>query len=302
MYPYTMPSPSHDDLRNWLTKRHGSSWTTRTGVGQGTDISLALGDWCDHLNDNGGYGELMIPPGTWRMANAISPERLKGKRLLGTATRNATKIVVDMSAGIAFHWSGFGGFTGGGMDNITLQLEKDKGDANITAIRLSGDSTYQPDDMVFRNVKITAITGTDGGDGESYWLRCVHIDGSARSSPKGVRVGTWEDIQMFRSWDYPMFISGAVQFGMHNIGTYSGKGATGNNIYVQGGTEQIYINGLTCGGQLNISAADQIELSGSAATVAFGANVNRVFGGMYASSGFSGSIASQDHLTKAAPA
>ena len=259
-------------LITYLDARHGAgNWTQRTGVGQGTDIGPALGDALDDLRATYGRGSVVIPPGTWLMTAPPSAAQYSGNFIDGLGSQ-ASKIVFNAAAGSPFSFSGAGGYTGGGVRGIGLLLEDGYPSSTAQMIRLAGDATYQPDQMEFRDLYMSAL-------GNSYWYDGLYAFGNARTSPQGIRVMDFSNVQVFRCRNTGVYLSNVVQCAMRNIGVYAGQG-TGNNFYITGGgaalsnSNQIHIDGLAVAGELNMTNCTRWHVSGSVGSVGAAASAN----------------------------
>jgi hypothetical protein len=263
------------DLRTGLDFIYGvNGWDEYSGTpGSGSDIGPAI---THLLNLTSGRSDIFIPPGLWRMATPPSASDLSGNRIIGAGSQ-ASGIVYDNNTGVAFFFSGAGGFTGGGISGLSIQLESGYPSSTAQAIRLEGNATYQPDQMVFEDIYISAL-------GASYWNAGFFAYGNSRTTPQGIRVCTVKNMQIFRCNTLGFYLSNVVQMSGENIGVYSGTGA-GRDIYIAGGGSsltnsiQTYIRGATAQ-SLNITNASKFEISGTFSTfaTAISATDGRVLG------------------------
>jgi hypothetical protein len=140
--------------------------------------------------------------------------------------------------------------------------------ALTNAITLYGDSQYQADQMVFSDLYVTSIAAP--GYDTSYWNYGLQIYG-IRTSPQGVRVGQWSNIQLFNNYGAGIIMYNAVQHSFSNIGIYTGQN-NGNNCYIQGGSTsslyntQLNFQNLTVSGELVILNTIRCTISGSCAS------------------------------------
>lgn len=253
-------------LTEFMDARYGAgNWTPRTAVGVGTDIGPALADALDYLRANFGRGVVAIPPGLWRMVNAPSAAQWSGNYCEGLGSQ-ASIIVYDNDSGSPFAFSGAGGYTGGGIRGLGILLEDGHPTSTAQIIRLQGDSTYQPDQMEFRDIYASAI-------GSSYWYDGFYAYGNARVAPQGIRVADLRNIQIFRCRNTGAYLSNIVQWTIDNVGIYAGQG-TGNNFYIAGGgtpstnSIQVYVRGLSCANELNLTNCSKWTVTGSVHHVA----------------------------------
>lgn len=262
---YTEDSPKYYDrydLRTGMDAVYGvGGWTQRTGVGVGSDIGPAI----DYLSDLlVGRGTIHIPPGMWRMATPPTPNKLAGLYLEGDGSQ-ASKIVYDSASGSPFTFNGNDGRTGGGLRGLGILLEDGKGTSNATAIVMTGTATDQADQMEFDDLYITTL-------GTSYWYTILNANGTARTSPQGIRVCSINNLQGFRAHNAGIVLFNVVQWTLTNVGLYAGTGL-GNNIYIGGGgaaltnSIQVYINGLIVT-ELNVTNASRFQVTGGATTFA----------------------------------
>jgi hypothetical protein len=185
----------------------------RTGAHTGTDITPFLNTALAELRTSGrGRGVLWIPPGSWRFTGC-DHTLLAGHRLIGAGSQ-ASVLNYDKGDGVAFHFSSHGGFSGGGIEGVAIRLEEGQGLSTAYALRWMGNAVHQPDQTEARDLYITAL-------GNSYWFRCLEINGTARLSPQGVRVTHLSNIQMFRAHTAGIYIASAVDLLAEQIGLYS---------------------------------------------------------------------------------
>lgn len=262
------------DLRDFMDARYGAGmWTGRTGVGTGSDIGPAIDDACDAIRARYGSGEVRIVPNLWLMTTPPTPAKLSGNTIAGVGPSHRSNIVFNNPSGIMFHWNGAGGFTNGGIKNLTLFCESNFGLSTATAILLQGDATHQPDQFMIENIYCTSLHSS------AYWYNGLLLNGTNRSAPQGLRVGCVENYQQFNCRNFAFGFFNLVQWSMSNIGSYTGTGL-GNNIYIGGGgttltnTTQLDIDGMICSGELNLSNANRINIQGSANTISAATSFN----------------------------
>jgi hypothetical protein len=101
--------------------------------------------------------------------------------------RTVIKFISPKSvAPVKVRFDGAGGWTGGGIRRLCLWADSAAGNAG-TGITLAGNATYQPDESIFEDVKVTG-TGT--------WDFPMYLKGSARvGNPPGQGLVGLSDIQ-----------------------------------------------------------------------------------------------------------
>lgn len=262
-------------LADYMNARYGVGlWSQRTGVGIGTDIGLALVDALTYLRATYGRGKVIIPPGSWLMNTAPTADQYSGHQIEGFGSQSSL-VFWNSNTGSPFSFSGGGGYTGGGLKGIGIQLEAGYPTSTATAILMQGNATYQPDQMEFRDIYCSA-------QGASYWYNGFYANGCARTSPQGIRVCDISNAQMFRCANAGWYLSNAVQWTLNNVGVYVGAGS-GNNFYLAGGgspstnSTQVYINGLACSNDLNITNCTRFDIKGGANTVSTSASATNGF-------------------------
>ncbi len=229
------------DLRDCMNQRYGAGqWTLHTGPNLGTDIAPAINLCLQDIRNTVGRSIISIPPGTWMMRTPINPALLSGNYIEGYGSQ-ASRIVYGIGWGVAFHWSGAGGYTGGGMRGISLFLEQDLGDSNAYGIMLRGDAVSQPDQMEFSDIYMSAL-------GTSYWWDNFHIDGTARAAPQGVRVGMVSNVQLFRARNFNMYLGNAVAWVFTGVGCWVSKGAYAHWFYIDSASVEISRRAVWCAG------------------------------------------------------
>lgn len=262
-------------LTDFMTSHYGcTTWTQRTGIGLGTDIGPALIDALTYLRTTYGRGKVIIPPGTWLMSTAPTADQYSGNQIEGFGSQ-ASKIVWNSNTGCPFSFSGNGGYTGGSLKGIGLMLESGFPSSTATAITMQGNATYQPDQMEFSDLYVSAI-------GTSLWYNGFYANGSARTSPQGIRVCNISNVQVFCCSNTGWYINNAVQWTLNNVGVYVGQGS-GNNFYLSGNgaaltnSTQVYINGLACSGDLNVTNCIRFDIRGETNTVSAATSANYGF-------------------------
>ena len=144
--------------------------------------------------------------------------------------------------------------------------------STTNAINLQGDATYQPDQMVFFDIYISAIVAP--GYNTSYWNNGLQIY-AVRTTPEGARVGQWSNLQLFNNYNAGIYIYNAVQHSFSNIGIYTGQN-TGNNCYITGGgtsltnSTQLNFQNLSIGGELNLTNAIRCTINGECGSLVAG--------------------------------
>jgi len=237
-----------------LDSHYGAgNWTPRTGIGVGTDIGPALSDCVTAIRNTTGRGRIYIDPGIWLLTT--SPPTFTGIQLEGYGSQ-ASVVVYNSGAGVAFRYIAASPcFTGGGMRGIGILLESGFGNSAAYAIELKGNSVCQPDQTVWEDLYISAVGRA------SYWWDIFHLDGTARTAPQGVRVGSMHNIQLFKAHHTGLYMANAVQWDLVNVGIYTGIG-TGNDVWLYGAgtrsTNSAHINaiGLNYAGKLHLACSD----------------------------------------------
>jgi hypothetical protein len=224
----------------------------RSAPHTGTDITPYLNEALLDIRVKTGRGCLYIPPGSWRFTGA-DKTLLSGNKLIGCGSM-ATSLTYDKGSGIALWFAGDGGYNGGGIEGISLFLEANYGLSTAYALLWRGTTLYQPDQTNCRDLYVTAR-------GNSYWYRCLEIDGSARSSPQGVRVTNWQNIQLFRSHTAGIYISNAVDLSIQQIGLYVTTGS-GDNVHITGGSIMVTIEGANLVGNLYAGPSNTVYVQG----------------------------------------
>lgn len=256
------------DLRDFLDARYGAGvWTGRTGVGTGTDIGPAIEDAGLALRSRYGRGTIRIPPDQWLMTTPPSAASINGHMIEGTSNSIGCQIVFNNNNAAMFTFSGAGGYTAGGVRHLALMLEANAGSSNSYVIHLQGDATNQPDQFLIEDIYSSSLDAT------AFWYNGFLLNGQSRTSPQGIRVGSINNYQQFRCRNMSFGFFNAVQWNISNIGSYSGTG-TGMNIYIGGGgtastnTTQMDITNLVCSGELNLTNATNVAISGLTNTLA----------------------------------
>lgn len=246
------------------------NWHMRSAPGDGTDIVpavvLALVE----------SGELCIDRGDWSIKTQIPTDVLSGAVIRGVSSQ-ASKVFYQRPDGAAFHFSGTMGKTGGGLHGLAIILDSGYGSSSAVAVKLMGDSFYQPDQMMFSDLYITSVQ-------DSYWFSGFYAHGNQRTSPKGIRVVSIDNVQVFKSHGLGVWLSNIVQWSIKNIGVYVGIGA-GNNFYLAGGgsyltnSELVSVSAASISGQLNVTNITRFDLSASCQSIATMSNASsgRVF-------------------------
>lgn len=279
-------------LTDYMDSHYGVGlWTPRTGIGAGSDAGLAIIDALADIRTTTGRGKLIIDPNTWLINTAPSADDYSGIEIEGSGSQ-ASLVVYNASSGSPFSFSGNNGYTGGGVKGIGILLESGIPITNTTiGIYLAGNSSYQPDQMAFEDIYMSAIGGN------SYWNNGFQMYGNARTAPQGIRVGTVKNMQIFNCHNTGFYASNAVQWSFDNIGIYTGyQGGTGNNCYIAGGgsastnSTQIDIRGLICSGQLNLTNCSKFHISGTVGSIAAATSADYGMLDVINSGAFSGSL------------
>jgi hypothetical protein len=175
------------DLKTQMDTHYGVGvWSYYTAPGKGTDIGPALSECITtFVNNSGSRGVIYVPStGIWAMTT--SDIDFSGVYIVGDGSQ-ASKIIYRPSAlggHEAFTWKGTGGLTGGGMRGIGALLDSTVGAVGNGALLFQGNATFQPDQMELDDVYISAVGGV------STWGFGLICDGTARTAPQGLRVGS----------------------------------------------------------------------------------------------------------------
>lgn len=234
------------DLRDLMDAHYGvGNWTERTAPHVGTDIGPALQDGKNQIyatmKNRGGI--INIPSGNWLMITP--PDDLSGINLIGVGA-TLSVIVFDNASGVALNYTG-GSSNGNSIVGIGLLLETGLGDTISYGIMMRGNAQFQPDNMTIYDVYMSSIGGT------SYWWDGIHIDGSARTTPQGIRVTDIQKVSVFVCRNLGILLSDVVQLRMDNVGVYVGKGPYANTILINSFSVHIY--GIAVNALLNIGGA-----------------------------------------------
>ena len=259
------------DLKDAMDSHYGAgSWSYRGGTaGSGTDIGPALNAMITTIRGlQRKRGKISIGPGDWELST--SGIDFSGIKLEGCGSQ-ATIIWLNFSSSTGFAFSGNDGsgnsVDGGGMKGIGIKLETNQGSSTLYAIYLKGNSTLQPDQMLFEDLYLT------GGD-VSYFYEGFHVDGTSRTSPQGVRIGSLHNIQIFNCQNLAAYFSNVVGWDIVNLGAYSPKsGTNGADVWVYGGgsssTNSIDVSLVrtNIGGTLHIANASVVYAEGAWGTL-----------------------------------
>jgi hypothetical protein len=249
----------HCDLWDLMKARYGDTIMTPY-----CDATLAIHDGLTAIRANGGRGEIIVPGGfNGLLKTQIDPNLLSGSSIRGDDPA-ASQLTYCKNSGVALYFSGANGFTGGGVRDLTLNLMNGMGDSTAYAILLQGDATYQPDEMVFENVRITSP------DPAAFWYTGFQAYGNARTAPQGIRVVKIENVSIFQCRNVGLYLSNAVEFNLWGVRTYTGKpGTAGNDMFITGGGSQytnsfaVYGEGVHCGGTLHVDNSSGVRINGT---------------------------------------
>lgn len=245
-----------------------SNWVYRTSPGTGTDIAPAIYAGVQAA------GEVCIGRGHWTLKTPLDPQIMAGASIRGVSSQ-ATLIYFDPPSGegTAFWFSGADNRTGGGLHRLAIVLEEGLGLSGAIAIKLVGDAIYQPDQMMFSDLYITAR-------GTSYWYAGLLADGRGRMHPQGIRAVSFSNVQIFRAHGLGAWLGNVVQWTLSNVGVYVGLG-TGSNFYIAGGgssltnSVQVYMIGMAVMGDINLTNTSEFSLSGVCGRIATMTNATR---------------------------
>jgi len=289
---YTAPNALERDLREFMDEEYGvGGWTTRTGVGVGSDIGPAITRFCNAYTSR---HSLVIPQGLWLWTTPVDPALMAGKTIKSYCGSQGAIVVWNNNTGSPFRMTGGAGITGGGVQGIGILLEDGFATSNSIAINCVGDASFQPDQQKYEDLYISSL-------GTSYWAQCLFMDGTARTSPQGIRVGTMLNVQLFRARTQTATLFGLVGWTFINFGTYAGTGALANNVYIGGGgttatnCQSVYFHHCIVGGELNLTNANRLSLDGSCNTLVAGATC--FAWGFMDSAGFTGAFAAGSGVT-----
>ena len=259
------------DLKDAMDSHYGAgSWNYRGGTaGSGTDIGPALDAMITTIRGlQRKRGRISWGPGDWELStNNID---LSGIQVQGSGSQ-ASVVWLNFSSGKGFAFSGNDGsgnsVDGGGIKGLGIRLETNQGNTNVYGLYLAGNATLQPDQMVFEDIYMT------GGDASYFWDG-IHADGTARTSPQGIRISSWHNIQVFNCRNTSFYGTGLVGWDIVNLGSYSPlSGTAGADVYVTGaGTSStnsvgVRLSHSTIGGTLHISNASNVYAEGTWASL-----------------------------------
>lgn len=231
------------DLKNCMDIQYGAGqWTGWTAPGIGTDIGPALTRCLTTIKSTWGRGEIVVPPGNWLMRVPPSCNLLSGSTIRGYGSTGSAIIFSNSGipgSVVALHWCGSQGYTGGGVRGASLILDRNLGETLAYGIMLRGDSMFQPDQMVFEDVIISAMPG-------SWWWEALHIEGDARASPLGVRIASLNMVQLFASRNVAAYVSRAIGFTFTTVGCYAGRGLAGNWFWDAGTNINASYRAIVC--------------------------------------------------------
>jgi len=212
-------APKHTlELWDCMDMHYGEgNWTQRTGEGQGSDIGPALDHCLQLLRNTVSRGKIIINPGMWLMNRGPRHDLLAGNTIQGLGSM-ASMIVFNnrcqtLGNQIAFHFSGANGFTGGGLQGISLHLESGLGHTNCYGILLRGDASYQPDQTTFDDVYMSSL-------GNGYWWANLHVDGSARPNLL-MRVVVLRNMQLFNARAVSAYIDHTTMVELTTVGCWT---------------------------------------------------------------------------------
>lgn len=265
---WASPADRTADLRDFLDAQNGvGGWTYRSAPGVGTDCRVALENALVALRNRYGYGRVRIAGnGLFRFASQIDSEKLKGMFIEGD-NQNSAQLVFDFDSGVAFNYTGAGGYTGGGLRNITMYIESGHPTSTLYGINMAGNSVDQPDGMVFEHVRMTSLSPAS-----SFWYICLQADGSARTAPQGIRIASLNDVQLFCARNVGAIFTNCVQWDVSNFGVYVGSGI-GNDCFITGGgtgstnTTQMDFRRFSISGDLHLNNCQKVSLNGVATNV-----------------------------------
>ena len=231
VYGWRSPNSPELDLRDCMDAQYGvGSWVEYSvgTPGSGTDIGPALQTCYNTLHASSFQrGAILIPPGNWALKTGAID--FSGIYFIGYGSQ-ASKIVFNPATGqAAFTFAGTAGWTGGGIRGLGILLDSGLGNTNFYAISMAGNSSEQPDQTEFEDLYITSEQPAS-----TFWYTAVNVDGSARTSPQGIRISNWTNIQTFNSRTSCAVFKNVVGFSITNFGCYTGSGG-GNDFYIAGG-------------------------------------------------------------------
>lgn len=248
----TFAQPTYEfDLRDLMDAHYGvGMWSYRTTPCTGTDIGPAMQDAKNAIYAMPNRsGKIKIPPGNWAMV--ASPGDLSGIVIEGESATTSVILYCNAS-GIAFYFSGAAS-NGGGIRHLGIMLESGLGNTSSYGILLRGNAQFQPDQMTFEDIYLTGLG--------SYWWDGFDIDGSARSTPQGVRVGTLNNVQVFQCRNMGIMFANAVQWTMVNVGIYTGVGPYANTLMVNTNTTHLY--GMGVNSAMSIGPSIDVWINGT---------------------------------------
>jgi hypothetical protein len=264
---WASPKSAYYDLGEAMDALYGAGvWTSSS------DASPAATTALQALRSRYGRGVLRLTgASSWTFNSGLAAADLSGNFVEGYGEL-ASRITFTSSNSTLFHFTGVGGFNGGGIKNLGATLQNGLGNTTSYFVRVDGTSSNQNDQMEFENIYTTVGAG-------STWFRGGSFDGTARTSPQGIRVFTIKNWQQFSCNNMAFLFWNVVQASADNIGSYTGIGS-GNDIVIGGGgtsstnTTQFSLTNVTCGGDLNLTNATDCRISGKATTVSVASSFN----------------------------
>lgn len=245
------------DARDAMDDFYGSGcWTYRTAPKVGSDLGAALNAAIAARLPTYPRLDILIPPtGPWLMKTPISPANVTGNSIHGASGPFGTFIYYDNDA--SFFDIGYNGDNreGGLIEDLVVSLEDGRPAAGCFLRLAAADNTGAPCGYVFNRLRCSAI-------GNSSWIYCVAMSGTARRAPaQGIRGVTMRDTMLFCGRLGGIWASGINQAVFDNIGVAVPRGVGGADVLIGGGpsedqrSNQVFINGLATIGSVNIANA-----------------------------------------------
>lgn len=265
-YAWASPADSTADLRDFLDMQYGAGgWAFRNAPHAGSDCLAAMHAALDALRSRYGYGKVRVTgDGIFRFSGGIDPDKLKGMMIEGV-NQSSSQMVFDCSTGIAFRFTGAGGFQGGGLRNLYVYIEDGAPTSTLQGILMGGDVSNQPDVAFFENLDFQSL-------GNSLWYNGFVADGTARTSPQGIRDCTLKNVNLFSCRNIGASFSNCVQWLIDDLGVYVGSGSgadcfiTGNGTGTTNST-QIDLRRFSVAGQLRLNNCSRVWINGVAAGI-----------------------------------
>ena len=204
---------------------------------------------------------LFFPKGNYKF-NSKPNDIPSGIILMGAGIVQTT-LIRNYNAGSGQEgflvWTGLNEGGGGAWD---MSIQAGQSTSSGAAIKLVATAAKSPDGANFRNLWVT-VQGSPAGT----WNYTVYVDGSARSSPQGVRDTYWQNCHIFGASTSAIYLNNVVGYTFVGGGVYSAGGATGKVTITGGstyGTDRSALVHLVTNIQdeLNLTACESVHMWG----------------------------------------